>query len=197
MRCYVLSDLHLEQAWFAPPRVAIGAGGGPKLLVEMAKDVRRDTVAAAVAVLAALALAGCSSSSKSTSPAHTAATPATTSATKTSPPAGNTAAVSTGPVRAALSGPDHAPVAGRLWPYTVKATDASGKPLSGTVATEFAFGGTVVGREVPPTHALKNGTLRDKVTFPPQSVGEPLTLQVVVRTAQGTVTLDWPVTPKR
>jgi hypothetical protein len=39
--------------------------------------------------------------------------------------------------------------------------------------------------------------LHDKVTFPPQSVGQPLSLRVVVHTAQATITLDWPVTPRR
>jgi hypothetical protein len=105
--------------------------------------------------------------------------------------------VASGPVRASLSGPDHAPAAGKLWPYTVKATDPRGRPVSGTVDTEFAFAGQVVGRESPPTHPLKNGMLHDMVTFPPQSVGQPITLQVVIHTAQATVTLDWPVTPKK
>jgi hypothetical protein len=146
-----------------------------------------------------LAVAGCGGSSKSTSSSTTAAThSATAPATTTAPaPASGGASVTTGPVRASLSGPDHSPVAGKLWPYTVKVTDASGKPLRGTVDTEFAFGGTVVGHESPPTHTLQNGALHDKVTFPPQSAGQPLTLRVVVHTAQRTVTLDWPVTPKR
>jgi hypothetical protein len=100
-------------------------------------------------------------------------------------------------VRASLSAPNHAPKAGKLWPYSVKVTDASGKPLTGTVDTEFLFGSQVVGHEDPATHPLKSGTLHDAVTWPAQAVGEPLALRVVVHTSQRTITLDWPVSVKR
>ena len=75
----------------------------------------------------------------------------------------------------------------------VEATDSSGHPLSGSVLTEFVFGGQVVGKEVPPTHPLTNGTLTDQVTYPTESIAYSLTFQVVVTTSQGSVTLDWPV----
>jgi hypothetical protein len=75
----------------------------------------------------------------------------------------------------------------------VSATDARGTPLSGTVDTEFALGGTVVGHETPPVHPLTHGHLTDTVTFPAQAIGVPLELQVVVHTRLGTVTLDWSV----
>jgi hypothetical protein len=100
-------------------------------------------------------------------------------------------------VRASLRAPNHTPTAKKLWPYSVKVTDPSGKPLSGTVDTEFLFGSQVVGHEAPPTHPLKNGALRDAVTWPAQAVGEPLALRVVVHTSQRTITLDWPVSVKR
>jgi hypothetical protein len=102
-------------------------------------------------------------------------------------------AASAGGVRASLHGESHAPVAGKLWHYSVLATDASGKALSGKVDTEFVFGGQVVGREKPPTHQLKNGRLDDKVTFPAQAIGIPLTFRVVVHASAGTLTLNWPV----
>jgi hypothetical protein len=86
---------------------------------------------------------------------------------------------------------------GKHWVYTVHVTDASGKPLSGTVDTEFAFAGTVVGHEVPPTHRLKDGVLHDKITFPSSSVGHPITLVTVIHTAAGSVALGWPVTAGR
>ncbi len=101
------------------------------------------------------------------------------------------------PMRATMTGQNHSPKAGKLWTYTVVATDAHGRPLSGTVDTEFVFGGTVVGHETPPTHKLKNGRLHDKVTFPPSSVGVPLKVQVVVHAALGTTTLDWAVKPRK
>lgn len=102
-----------------------------------------------------------------------------------------------GGMRAALHGENHAPTANKLWHYSVAAIDSSGRPLSGTVDTEFAFGGQVVGRESPPTHPLSNGRLDDSVTFPARSLGIPLTFRVVVHTKLGSVTLDWPVKVKR
>jgi hypothetical protein len=96
-------------------------------------------------------------------------------------------------MRASLHGQTHVPVAGKVWHYSVLATNQSGKALSGTVDTEFVFSGQVVGRETPPTHPLKNGRLNDKLTFPAQAVGIPLTFRVVVHTPAASVTLDWPV----
>lgn len=96
-------------------------------------------------------------------------------------------------MRASLHGANHAPTAGKKWHYSVLATDPSGKALSGTVATQFVFNGTIVGREVPPTHQLSDGRLNDKVTFPAQAVGIPLTFRVVVQTKAGSVTLNWAI----
>ena len=100
---------------------------------------------------------------------------------------------SAGVVRASLHGANHAPKVNKLWHYSVLATNASHEPLSGTVESEFVFSGQVVGRESPPIHPLTHGRLDDTVTFPSQAVGIPLTFQVVVRTAHGSVKLDWPV----
>jgi len=100
-------------------------------------------------------------------------------------------------MHAALHGDNHAPTINKPWHYSVLATNASRHPLSGTVDTQFVFGGQVVGRETPPTHPLTNGRLNDNVTFPAQALGVQLTFQVVVHTQLGTVTLDWPVKPQR
>jgi hypothetical protein len=100
---------------------------------------------------------------------------------------------SSGGLHASLHAQNHAPTAGKLWRYLVRAADSAGKALSGTVDTEFALGGTVVGRESPPTHPLKGGRLDNSVTFPARAVGIPLTFRVVVHTKSGSVTLDWPV----
>ena len=102
-----------------------------------------------------------------------------------------------GGLHASFHGQDHNPRAGQNWNYSVLATDASGNALSGTVETEFAFNGTVVGRESPATHPLKNGRLDDILTFPARAVGFPLSVQVVVHTSAGSVTLDWPVKTRR
>lgn len=165
--------------------------------------VRRGTrMGASLAVVAlAMAATGCGGSKSKTSTTHSAAASpsATASATSSASPSTPSAAasVTTGPVRAALTAPNHTPKAGKLWPYSVKVTDASGKPLSGKVDTEFLFGSQVVGHEVPPSHPLKGGALHDAVTWPAQAVGEPLALRVVVHASQRTITLNWPVSVKR
>jgi hypothetical protein len=142
------------------------------------------------ALVAGLAIAACGSSShKPRSKPHSGTTPAasTTSSTPTD-------AVGTGPVRARLTGENHRPVAGRKWTYEVKVTNAAGRPLDGTVDTEFVLGTTVVGHETPPVHSLRNGVLKDSLTFPAAAIGHPVALQTVVHTRLGSVTLDWPVT---
>jgi hypothetical protein len=166
--------------------------------------LRRRARAGAWLTLVALAVTagGCggggkSKSSTTSTPAasHSATAPATSSTAPSN--ASGVASVTTGPVRATLHAPNHSPTAKKLWPYSVKVTDPSGKPLPGTVDTEFLFGGQVVGHEAPPTHRLNNGALRDAVTWPAQAVGEPLALRVVVHAGQRTITLDWPVSVKR
>jgi len=133
-----------------------------------------------------VALTACGGSSH-----HSASGPSRTSTSST---VRGGASVTSGPVHAKLTGQSHNPTVKKSWAYTVTATDPHGHPLSGTVLTEFAFQGAVVGREAPPTHSLRNGHLRDVLNFPAQSVGYPIELQVIVHTSAGSVTLRWPVT---
>ncbi len=128
-----------------------------------------------------------------TSPATTTPTRTThpTSTPKPKPPA------FVGPMKATLVGENHTPTANKLWPYTVTATDARGRPLSGHVDVEFTFNGTVVGHATPPTDPLTNGRWHDNLTFPAEAVGQPIDLQVVIHTVLGTMTLDWPVKVKK
>jgi hypothetical protein len=148
--------------------------------------------------------AGCGGSSSSSATASgagaaTSATSTTTSSAGSAAAGGTTQATGTevtgssGGLRATLHAPDHTPKAGMFWHYSVRASGSNGKPVSGTVETQFAFGGQVVGRESPPSHPLTRGRLNDKVTFPARAVGLPLTFRVVVHTHLGTITLDWPV----
>jgi hypothetical protein len=101
-----------------------------------------------------------------------------------------------GPVHATLTAANHSPVVGKNWPYAVHVTNASGKPLPGTVRVQFTFSGHVVGTDHPPVHALKYGTWKDTLQFPRAAVGFPLTFRVVVHTGAGSVTLNWPVSVK-
>jgi hypothetical protein len=85
-------------------------------------------------------------------------------------------------------------VAGKNWAYTVHVADASGKPLAGSVETDFVVAGLgVVGKETPAVHKLNKGTLSDTLQFPADAVGHPITLVTVVHTSAGTVALGWPV----
>jgi hypothetical protein len=146
-------------------------------------------------VVASITVAGCGGSKSKTATSKrsttTHAPAAASAATATTP------SVTSGPVHASLHGASHTPTAGKSWTYTVRVTNASGKPLAGTVETEFAFAGTVVGRETPPVHRLKAGLLHDEVTFPPDAVGHPITLVTVIHTSAGSVALGWPVTAKK
>lgn len=149
-------------------------------------------------VVACLTAAGCggSKSKHGTTTAHTTSSKAHASGGISAGTA-TTPTVTSGPVHASLHGANHAPTVGKHWVYTVHVTDAGGKPLSGTVDTEFAFAGTVVGHEAPPVHRLKNGVLHDTITFPASSVGHPITLITVIHTTTGSVALGWPVTATR
>ena len=100
-------------------------------------------------------------------------------------------------MRATMHGQNHAPTVNKNWSYLVLATDASGRPLAGTVDTAFVFSGQIVGRETPPTHRLRSGRLSDGLTFPDAAVGQPLSVRVVVHTPLGSVTLDWAIKVRR
>jgi predicted extracellular nuclease len=167
--------------------------------------------------VAVVALAACGSSSSSSSTGSAAAsstqsstatastTSASTSGSSTSTPSsssssgsgstgsGGSASVTSGPVRGVLHGENHTPTVNKLWHYSVKVTDASGHPLSGTVDVEFAFDGQVVGHDTPPTHPIKAGHWDGTLTYPAQSIGQPISLQAVVHTSAGSITLDWPI----
>lgn len=144
---------------------------------------------ATATVLLGLAIAGCGGSSK---PKPT--TPSTNATRTTQFSVG--VGVATTRISATLRAPNHRPVAGEKWPYSVQVTDRHGHPLSGTVRIQFALGGQVVGTDTPPVHPLTDGRWHDNLKFPRRSVGFPLTFQVVVHTSEGSVTLNWPVSVK-
>jgi hypothetical protein len=133
--------------------------------------------------------------SKKTTSTTTTTSKTTTTHTTTSKTTTTTAAFK-GPLQATLTGENHYPKIGVKWAYTVTAKDANGKPLSGTIETEFWFGGAKVGQESPLKHTFTNGTITNKVTFPARANNVTgLQLQVTVITSVGTKTLDWTVNP--
>jgi uncharacterized repeat protein (TIGR01451 family) len=157
-------------------------------------QARKRILIAPVAVALLLGASACGSSKPRTTTSST-----STSATNAAPAGANPTTASTptsasGPVHATLHGANHTPVAGKNWTYTVRVTNAAGKPLAGTVETDFVFAGLgVVGKETPAVHKLKNGMLTDTLQFPTDAVGHPITLVTVVHTGAGSVALGWPV----
>jgi hypothetical protein len=121
----------------------------------------------AVALLG-LALAACGSSHNSSSHSGSGVASSTHS--------GQSLAVS-------VTTPRSEPVAGGFWPITVRAHTASGTPVNGIVSYAFLFGGSVVARR--PGGHMSGGVFHDRLEFTSQSVGYPLTVQVVVRGAEG------------
>jgi len=104
------------------------------------------------------------------------------------------ASASAAPFTAVLHAPNHTPKANTKWWITVNVTRGSTK-LSGTVRYQFVFGGQVVSKQAG--HGFSNGFYRDSLVFPPTSIGINLTLQTVVKTKYGTVTLPWTVKTKK
>jgi len=86
---------------------------------------------------------------------------------------------------------NHTPKINVKWP--VRLTITRGKTrLSGTVKYQFLFDGSVVSRQ--PGHRFTHGNYRDTMIFPAQSLGEPLTLRILVTVPRyGTEHLDWKI----
>ena len=100
-----------------------------------------------------------------------------------------------GPLKATLAPSTHTPKVNQNWPITVTAT-LSGKPAHATAEYEFLFSGQVVSYQYPYNnkHFGFTGHYSDKLVFPAQSVGEPLTLRIVIRASGHTVNLNWSIT---
>ena len=106
---------------------------------------------------------------------------------------------SSGPLKATMKPPPtHQPkVNTNVW-ITVTAT-LRGKPAHATAKYQFLFAGAVISTQYPryDKHFTFTGRFTDNLVFPSQSVGEPLTLRVVIAAGGRTVNLDWAITPKK
>lgn len=90
---------------------------------------------------------------------------------------------------------NHTPIINKPWPITLDVTKGTIE-LSGSVRYEFLFAGMVVSRQ--PGHRFTKGVYKDTLKFTPPSLGEHLTLRIIVTVRKyGTEHLDWKVTPKR
>jgi hypothetical protein len=107
---------------------------------------------------------------------------------------------SSGPLKVTLvPPPTHTPPIKTSVPISVTATLA-GKPVKGATAKyEFLFGGTVVSTQYPRynKHFTFNGHFSDTLIFPPDSVGEPLTLRFVIADAGHTVGFNWAIDARK
>ena len=98
-----------------------------------------------------------------------------------------------------LKGQDHHPVVGKTWSYSVRVTNAAGKPVASKIHLQMLLAGMSVVGEVG-VHVVKNGVWKETIVahgpnaFPPASVGQPLVLQATV-TAKGYATAKarWPI----
>ncbi len=180
------------------------------MLCAVHRSILRPIACAALATAIACALSACGGGSSSSSTTSSAGASQTTGAGATNSTAGSAttssggtptssggASVTTGPIRAVLHAENHSPHVNRPWPYSVRVTDAAGRPLGGRVDIEFVFGGQVVGRDTPPTHPLSKGRWHDNLKFPPDALGEPLSVRAVVHVPHGSVTLNWPISVVR
>ena len=101
------------------------------------------------------------------------------------------------PVHVTVTAQNHHPVVEKSWSYSVKVTAADGAKLSGTETTHYLYSGAVVGTEKPVNVRFKNGYYHDTIKFPASSVGEPLRLEAVVKTKDGSGSATWSITVKK
>lgn len=107
------------------------------------------------------------------------------------------AAIARSSIHAKITGANHHPVVGKNWTYSVTVTNAKGKKLSGTETTHYLFDGSVVGTEKPQNVHFKNGRYHDTIQFPATAVGEPLAVEAVVKTKDGSGQAMWSITVKQ
>lgn len=97
-------------------------------------------------------------------------------------------------IHVTMTGQNHHPTVSKNWTYTIKVTSATGTKLSGTVTTHYLFSGSVVGTQKPENVRFKDGHYRDTVQFPSDSLGQPLMVEAVVHTKDGSASATWSIT---
>jgi hypothetical protein len=129
---------------------------------------------------------------------------ATTTSKPPPPPPGPPppATVTAGKVKATFVAPTRAPKVNAKWIYHVRVTDLQGHSLSGKITVQIvdplgqAHAVDYDDTKKPITNMRFNGAFHDDAEFPPDSRGFTLTFRVIAKTAKGTVTITYPVTPK-
>ena len=104
--------------------------------------------------------------------------------------------------KATFVGGGHTPVIDTRWPYTVKVTDAKGKPLAAriTAAVIDPIGGVhpveffSSSKKFVTNYPIK-GTFKDAIIWPPESNAYALTFKVTVRVGTAKKVLTYVLTP--
>jgi hypothetical protein len=124
-----------------------------------------------------LALAGCGGHGTGTS---------ATKATPKPPPA---------KIRVRLTADTHRPRVGKRWHYTVRVTDAAGKPVPASVHLQILFGGVPVGQIG--RHRVESGVWSETIgapgnpPFPARARGVRLVFEAVVKALGETKRADY------
>jgi hypothetical protein len=94
--------------------------------------------------------------------------------------------------------PNHNPIANKPWVITWTA-NRGGQKLSGSSKYEFFVGSNASGSPVSTQKGVsfRNGKGRDTLKFPGEAVGHQLTLDVLISTKYGTVSIPWVLTTKQ
>jgi hypothetical protein len=112
------------------------------------------------------------------------------------------ATVTAGQVKAALFAPTRAPKVNARWRYRIRVTDIRGRRLDGKVTVQIvdplgqAHSVTYDDTKKPIRNMAFHGEFRDYVEYPRDARGFTLTFRVIAKTAKGSVTITYPVTPK-
>jgi hypothetical protein len=110
--------------------------------------------------------------------------------------------VTSGQVKATLFAPTRTPKINAKWRYRVRVTDTRGRRLPGKITVQIvdplgqAHAVTYDNTTKPIRNMAFGGEFRDYAEFPADARGFTLTFRVLVRTAKGTATIMYPVTPK-
>jgi hypothetical protein len=109
---------------------------------------------------------------------------------------------SVGKLTVVLKGGGPSPKANANWPYTVTATNPSGKRVSGKITVEIvdpvgnAHAVTYRNTKRPVKGFPFHGKFHDSLTFPRESIGFPLIVRAKVTSSEGSGTANYSVTPK-
>jgi hypothetical protein len=106
------------------------------------------------------------------------------------------------PFKATLVGGGHAPKINTRWPYTVKVTDAKGKPLAARITAVVVdpIGGVHPVQFFANTKYVTNypirGLFKDAIIWPPESTNYQLKFRVTVRVGTAKKVLTYLLTPR-